>query len=130
MSVLPEEILKDAAVLLKAPGTEARRRTAISRSYYAALHFLRGHQCATGYRDTPEKSIHRGLVRYLAGSNDAAVLHAARLLQRLRALREVADYDLGANVSVAVAQECIEDAFEVIDEALAAFQKTEPTRSS
>jgi hypothetical protein len=47
--IRPTDILAEGKALLALPAsqrTEVRRRTIISRAYYAAFHFLRSHPCA------------------------------------------------------------------------------------
>ena len=114
----PVEILRDAEQLALAATTEARRRTVLSRSYYAALHYLWAHPCAAEFSRQKERSIHRDLVQYLAQSSNRSVVHCAQLLIRLRGRRELADYHLGDTITAAMAEESIEDAGEIIEEAL------------
>lgn len=119
----PRDILRDARQLAGAAMTEARRRTILNRTYYAALHYLKSHPCAVGFRDRPERSIHRSLVKYLAQSSDRTVLHCANLLIRLRTRREIADYYLTDTITPVMAEEALEDASEIIEEALVGYRK-------
>lgn len=114
----PTDILRDAEQLVGAAMTEARRRTILNRTYYAALHYLRSHPCASEFHDQPGQSIHRYLVKYLAQSRKRGVIHCAQLLVRLRGRRELADYHLGDTITAAMAEEALEDAQEIIEEAL------------
>lgn len=118
----PAEILRDAEQLAGAAMTEARRRTILSRSYYAALHYLWKHPCAAEFRKEKERSIHRGLVQHLVQSNNRSVIHCARLLARLRSRRELADYHLADTVTAAMVEKSIEDAGEIIEEALVGYR--------
>lgn len=114
----PVDILRDAEQIAGAAMTEARRRTILNRTYYAALHYLKEHPCAAEFRDRPGQSIHRFLIKHLAQSRNRSVIHCAQLLARLRGRRELADYHLGDTVTVAMAEESLEDAGEIIEEAL------------
>jgi hypothetical protein len=118
----PADILRDAEQLSGAITTEARRRTILSRAYYAALHYLKLHPCAAEFRDRPGRSIHRSLVEHLAQSKNRSVTHCARLLIRLRGRRELADYYLGDTITAAMAEEALEDAREIIEEALVDYR--------
>lgn len=121
--IKPVEILRDAEQLASGITTEARRRTVLSRCYYASLHYLKSHPCAAEFHDRTDRSIHRSLVQYLAQSRDRTVLHCANLLIRLRNGREIADYSLGGTVTPAMAEESLEDASEIIEEALVGYRK-------
>jgi len=112
----PVAILRAAEPLAGGAPTEARRRTILSRTYYAALHYLRLHPCASEFRDRPGRSIHRSLVEHLAQSSNRSVIHCARLLARLRGRRELADYRLVDTITAAMVEESLEDADEIIEE--------------
>lgn len=118
----PADILRDAEQLAGAAMTEARRRTILSRTYYAALHYLKSHPCATEFHDRRERSIHRSLVEHLAQSSNRSVIHCAQLLVRLRGRRMLADYHLGDTITAAMAEEALEDAQEIIEEALVGYR--------
>lgn len=120
--IKPVDILRDAEQLAGTATTEARRRTILNRTYYAALHYLKEHPCAAKFRDRQERSIHRSLVEHLAQSSNRSVIHCAQLLARLRGRRELADYHLRDTVTVAMIEESIEDAGEIIEEALVDYR--------
>lgn len=118
----PVDILRDAEQLTSAAMTEARRRTVLSRTYYAALHYLWTHPCAGEFRKQKERSIHRSLVEHLAQSSNRSVIHCAQLLIRLRSRRELADYHLADMITAAMAEEALEDAREIVEEALVDYR--------
>lgn len=120
--IKPADILRDAEQLAGTAMTEARRRTILNRTYYAALHYLKEHPCASEFRDQPGQSIHRFLIKHLAQSSNRSVIHCAQLLVRLRGRRELADYHLRDTVTAAMAEESIEDAGEIIEEALVDYR--------
>ena len=81
------------AIDLAAATTEAAWRTSISRSYYAAFHVARTLLRDLGFVVPREDKAHSFLYFRLNNCNNAVVEDAARSLDRLRYLRNQADYE-------------------------------------
>ncbi len=118
-------LLQEARLLDESSATEIRRRTVIGRAYYASFHFLRGHPCSKEFDAPRTSSVHKALMRHLAQDDNPNVVHCARLLGRLRAVRNLADYTLDQSVSQQMVVEALEDAGEIIEELLENFSKAD-----
>lgn len=123
MTVSPVDILDEARALLALPRsqrTEARRRTIISRAYYAAYHHLLKHPEVRGFRSarTAGKGMHTQFLDYLSGAGDRNVLHAAAILRKLRELRVAADYHLDKRLAARSETQALEDAAAMIEDIL------------
>lgn len=73
---------------------EAARRSAISRAYYALFHLVKSIVVSTGVRVEPEAYEHDRLARYLKQSGIDEAKQVGKGLEKLRAKRNDADYDL------------------------------------
>lgn len=101
---------EEAAERLAAATSEAGFRAAASRSYFAAFQHLRDHP-AIGFAAAENGADHGDLIRHVIKRGPSSI---ARLLRRLRTLRNDCDYDLEATVSKALAEEAVEMASEII----------------
>jgi uncharacterized protein (UPF0332 family) len=81
------------ATRLAAGTTEAERRTAISRAYYAAFHVARRLLTDLNFVVPRADRAHQFLVFRLSNSGESAVEQIGRDLETLRRLRNRADYD-------------------------------------
>ena len=115
----PQALLDDAKALNAALAkSAARRRTIISRCYYATFHYLQSHECGSSF--TTDQSgrggIHRQFITYLAESAELNVVYAAKKLQGIYAWRIRADYRLDEVIPRGQEVFCIEDAGEVFND--------------
>ena len=113
--ITARDLLLEAKHLLALPQstrTETRRRTIISRSYYAAYHHLQAHEIGERYRrsGTEKTGMHRAFLNYLGSIRDPDVNYAHRILNDLYEWRVRADYWLRYTVPVGTDQQCWEDA--------------------
>jgi uncharacterized protein (UPF0332 family) len=90
------------AILLAAAGSEAERRTAISRAYYAAFHVARRLLEGLGFTPPVDEHAHKYLAWRLSNSGDPLVMRAGSQIDILRGLRNRADYDLRRTLSPAL----------------------------
>ena len=116
--IKPNTLLAEARVLFEGANTEARYRTSISRAYFAAFHFLGDRAAQEGFKLRGTGEDHRTLVAFLIDSNDKALAHCGGLLERLRGFRNKADYNLRMIVQKTLAEHALEDALEIMEEAL------------
>ncbi len=84
-----------ARALLKFRGegfsSEATKRTAVSRAYYAAFCFLRNHEeQKRGFKPKQTPRVHRDLIDHLKAMGDDEI---AGNLDNLRSHRNICDYD-------------------------------------
>lgn len=97
MSCSPDEFLSQAK-RLSASAEEIDLRCAVSRAYYAALHWAREveHFCpplqAGGVRGTTHEAV---IQRFLAYTANKTAIKIGYLLRDMRNRREAADYELG-----------------------------------
>jgi uncharacterized protein (UPF0332 family) len=75
-------------------GSEANKRSAVSRAYYSAYHVAREFVTACGVRFPSTAATHEALPWCLSKSGDVVLVTAARELRSLRTSRNEADYDL------------------------------------
>jgi|GEM_PF-2182191 len=113
--IRPSDILAEGRALLALPAsqrTEARRRTIISRAYYAAFHFLRAHPCSQDYRKSGNTAagMHRQFITFLATQSDRRVVYAADLLKTIYENRVMADYHIGRDILPDLERRSVEDA--------------------
>ncbi|MBI1207051.1 MAG: hypothetical protein GC191_07145 [Azospirillum sp.] len=121
--ITARDILSETADLLRLPKstrTEARRRTIICRSYYAAYHHLRGHPIGQGFVKKPEErtGMHRAFLNYLERSTDRRIIRAQKMLNNLYDWRIRADYRLNIAIPNDIEQRCFEDAESLVDDLL------------
>lgn len=120
--IAPKSILEDVKSLLRLPpstSTEVRKRTILSRSYYAAFHHVQKHPVSRGFKGRSEDvGVHRSLLRHLRASGDRDTLYAAHLLGSLYEWRIIADYRLDQGLRAGIEQTCAEDAEAILDEVL------------
>ena len=93
-----DQMLDDVRQLLNVVPHEARKRTIMSRAYYAAYHFLLKHACCRTYVRTPGVGSHRDLLNFLGRSPELNVRHAASVLGDLYARRITADYRIDNHI--------------------------------
>jgi hypothetical protein len=118
--VTPEEMLADVGQLLAVPATEARRRTILSRCYYAAFHFMSARPETTGFSVRPGigQGTHRQFIDYIKRHRDPKVARVGGILGALYFRRILADYQPERDVTNRLAVESMEDAKEIILDAL------------
>lgn len=111
----PADLLREAQTLLNAvDDNEVRRRTAVSRAYYAAYHGAKVVAEAAGYRDDGKTSVHAQLGRYFQTSPDRKRKRIASMLKDLRNLRVRADYYLAGDLSASDAEYAIATALRIV----------------
>lgn len=115
MSTTPVDLLGEARALLVDTAKEVRCRTVISRAYYAAFHACWKFALALGFQDRRDRSAHGLLIRFLADREEDSYREGALLLNRLRDLRNKADYHLDVTVTNAIAKDAVEDAAELVE---------------
>lgn len=116
MSVTPDDLLAEAKLLASAArASEARRRTVISRAYYAAYHALLQAAQTKGYvydtKPNRPKGSHENLIHWcehLQGDPDLKL--SARRLLTMKRDRVNADYKLHARLDYDLMQTVLEDA--------------------
>lgn len=118
-----DQMLDDVRQLLNVVPHEARKRTIMSRAYYAAYHFLLKHACCRTYVRTPGVGSHRDLLNFLGRSPELNVRHAASVLGDLYARRITADYRIDNHILEGLEKRCVEDAAEVIEEILVEYDE-------
>ncbi len=112
MTATPLEI---AETLLADAEGEAGYRAATSRAYYAAFQHLLAHPKLATYQRQHAGSDHRALIEHLKASKDPVLRRIGqRLLPRLRALRNEADYDTCVPFSQGSATDALDYAQEII----------------
>jgi len=117
----PSDLLEEAKELGKTSHSrEVRRRTAISRAYYAAFHRANEVAQREGYRfDKAERTgMHKHLFRFLERSADIDVNTAVEILEFLKDQRINSDYRLRAEVPMHKVIEAIEQAEYLLTELL------------
>lgn len=117
----PSDLLDEARQLATTINRgEVRRRTIISRAYYAAFHqaHVSANNLGYSYDSNVGAGYHEHLIMFLRRNSDANVQYAGRLLAALRTRRTEADYWLNKAPSTADASEAIEEAENLIDEVL------------
>lgn len=128
----PAEMLADAKQLDSSGKSDARRRTIISRAYYAAYHFLNDHPCSQAFQSGQNAGVgmHRQFFSYLQGESDRSVSYAGRRLETLYSWRIKADYRLNTPIPHQQTTDCISDAEEIIEDLLAAYGDAHSDESS
>ena len=115
MSTTPQDLLGEARALLAGAETEVRRRTAVSRAYYAAFHAAWQFAASLGFTERPHRSVQGQVTRFLAGREEASLRQCAALLIRLRDLCNKADHHLRITVSNSLTEDAIADAGEILE---------------
>ncbi len=110
-----QDILDEAKQLLALPRstrTEARRRTIIARSYYAAYHHMVAHEAGRSYRRGKDETtgMHRAFIDFLKHSSDPEIAEAGWILHRLHRSRINADYRLDSEIPDGAEQKSWKDA--------------------
>jgi len=121
--ILPLNFLEEAKNLCRVgQSQEIRRRTTVSRAYYAAYHHALAEATRHGYSFNPSarKSRHEHLLVYLASSGKPDWVAAADILRNLKSIRTTDDYHLGEAVSAPLVKQTIEDVEYVIEDLLPA----------
>jgi uncharacterized protein (UPF0332 family) len=88
----PQDFIRLAAQLA-AGTTEADWRTAASRAYYAAFHAARQLLLDLGFTVPRADAAHQYLIHRLNNCGEQLIQQEAKVLDRLRKLRNRADYD-------------------------------------
>ena len=95
---------------------QARRRTAVSRAYYAAFHSTMGLLKSRGeYAPQGDGWDHEGVVRTCSQSSSRGWHPIGNDLRRLRRQRVNADYKAAMEVSDSLVQSAVERARDLID---------------
>lgn len=126
--ITSNHLLLEARSLLENAHLEQRRRSAMSRAYYAAFHAVKGHVCAKeiareiAYRqaDAEKKGNrppggHSLLINALCASGDKQLSYIGSQLSILYERRVVADYKLYKDVGLDVAEDTVHTAEELIE---------------
>jgi uncharacterized protein (UPF0332 family) len=94
---------------------EADLRSAISRAYYGAFHYVRAALSECGVQVPKTEQVHVKMEFCLRGCGDPIAAHAGQQLERLRARRKAADYDLDDTryITASAAQAEIRRALEI-----------------
>ncbi|MBC7951928.1 MAG: hypothetical protein H7Z12_08965 [Rhodospirillaceae bacterium] len=131
MPVNSRELFEDGCWLLNSAEDEARRRSAVSRLYYATYHHVLAHprlaelgaeiaaiqdQARRERRNAPGK--HTLLADRLCRSNQRVLRHAGQQLRLLFKRRVDADYLVGEAFSQQKAADALDIASELIEELL------------
>jgi uncharacterized protein (UPF0332 family) len=90
--MIPQDFLR-LAVQLAASSTEAEWRTAVSRAYYAAFHAARRLLEDLRFTVPRADAAHQYLIFRLNNCGEPSIQREAKVLDRLRQLRNRADYD-------------------------------------
>jgi len=117
----PDDLLEEARELAKtARSREVRRRSAMSRAYYAAFHRADEAARSAGYRfDASEGAgSHVHLLAFLARLPDPGARTAARSLKTLKKQRVLSDYQLAEDISMHMVEQVIEQAEYLLTELL------------
>ncbi len=104
----------DTARHLAGRSSEADRRSAVSRAYYAAFHVARDLLAALRFRTPRADRAHNYLYVRLNNSGERRVEDAAYRLDNLRGVRNQADYDLHRPLRPNAAADAVADAEFVI----------------
>ena len=97
---------------------EADWRTAVGRAYYAAFHAARDFLSGLGFQVPPDERAHKYLSFRLINCGHTDGSTAGLILERLRKLRTIADYNLQVAVSQPQAIDSIRlagDVFALLD---------------
>lgn len=119
--IKPLDLLEEAKELAKtARNREVRRRSAISRAYYAAYHRVSEVAKREGYRFDGGRGVgmHLHLFEFLARLPDPDVKQAVKFLKTLKEQRVDADYRLDESVPMHLMEEVIEQADYLLTELL------------
>ncbi|MEQ8964418.1 MAG: hypothetical protein RID91_01215 [Azospirillaceae bacterium] len=121
----PFDILADArraTAIDTAERDEARRRTIVSRAYYAAYHQMRRIAGSADLDGPRQRStgIHRSFITFLIRSDDLTLARLGRRLDRLYDARIKADYRLDRPVQPGQELGALKDAERLIEAATAA----------
>ncbi len=118
--ISPDDILAEARDLAKGAATEARHRSAVSRSYFACFHHVIRHPCAkdvvgkidkinsdkiTADKYTPGR--HTLLIKGLVKSGRKELIFIAGTLQNLLNRQARADYTLSERHDARTSQEAL-----------------------
>jgi uncharacterized protein (UPF0332 family) len=114
----------DTARHLAGLGGEANHRSAVSRAYYAAFHAARDLVTSLRFWKPRADRAHNYLYVRLNNFGEVQVQSGAFLLNKLRGLRNQADYDIGQPLSQADAVKSVRDA----DRILQAFDSLIPAQ--
>jgi uncharacterized protein (UPF0332 family) len=104
----------DTARHLAGLAGEANHRSAVSRASYAAFHAARDLVTSLRFRTPRADRAHNYLYVRLNNCGDARVPNAAFLLNKLRGLRNHADYDVGPSLAQADAVKLVADADRIV----------------
>jgi hypothetical protein len=120
--ISPLALLAEVKDLSQGAMSPARRRTVISRAYYATYHFL--HLSPVGKTFVRDSGIaintHRQFITFLIRANDANTKIAGRKLEGLYAKRILADYFMETQITNNMTTEAVDDALEIIEDIFAA----------
>lgn len=92
---------------------EGEWRSSISRAYYAVFHVARNLLSLVGFQVPAASASHQYLYVRLNNCGEPAIQDAALRLNKLRAKRNVADYDLDAAVDEQGAIEAVNAAMDI-----------------
>jgi uncharacterized protein (UPF0332 family) len=104
----------DTARYLVARGGESDGRSGASRAYYSAFHAARDLLTALRFRTPRADRAHNYLYVRLNNCGDARIQYAAFLLNKLRGLRNEADYDVHQPFKLTDANKTIADADRIL----------------
>lgn len=117
----PRDLLEEARELAKtARSREVRRRSAISRAYYAAYHRASEVARQAGYRFVKSEGVgsHAHLFKFLESLPDPNARAAVKLLDLLKKRRVAADYRLDRSIPMGTLEEALERAEYLLTELL------------
>jgi len=96
---------------------EADLRSAVSRAYYGAFHQVRALLSECGVQLPKTEQVHVKMEYCLRGCGEPIAAHAGQQLERLRAKRKAADYELDDTryITVAAVQSEIVRALDILE---------------
>lgn len=134
----PEDFLTQATKLLESAATDADYRTVVTQAYYGAFHAARILEERLPLRSqvgTDRVGTHEGLILRLECPHSkldyglkVICQDVGAQVRMLKALREIASYELGETVRVDQAEEAIGTAKEILAECAKGYRKITPTK--
>lgn len=133
MSVSPRDLLREAREIAEREDSEAARRSAISKAFYAAFHGARQFHSALPFlgRSKPNVGEHENLIHQLRNPDSRLDAPLAQksiiigdLLLKLRPLRVTADYEIEVDVGIGALHDALASAAQLLN--LAVPKTTSP----
>jgi len=125
MSVSPRDLLREASDIAKREDSEAARRSAISKAYYAAYHAARIFHATLPRPGRSKVGVgeHENLIHQLRNPDNKINPELAKksvavgeLLLRLRPFRVTADYEIEADVGLGALHDALALAAQILNQ--------------